>query len=420
MRAPPPPSSLLLSLLVLANCGGPRRAGAIDAGVPDGNGSSTEPDVRDVSAAEPETLLPGSDAEPDNNQETQAPLDAPLDEAAEVAEIPRRYRAVALAAGGVHNCALMEDRRIFCWGNNGFAQLGQGDIKDRAGAHAVNLGAGVKAKAIAAARYATCAIVEDGGVLCWGYRAQLGRRGGLAGGSGAPTDPDARLDLGPGRTARLIGMGYREACAVLDDESVACWGDAYPTARITSGPLATKVASLTAFGTGVAGLSVDGKLVHLGSKRGFVQPDDGDRFVTVGGSQFKLCVASAKGRLACGEPQAMAYESTLPYQTLPTALSVADFGPVCALEGTVVWCHNVSGMQRWWAVPGVSPLGTTVAVNLDAPAASLSNGGGNQACALLQDGAVKCWGDLSIASLYGTNTPTPGQPWPPIDFGPRP
>ena len=32
------------------------------------------------------------------------------------------------------------------------------------------------------------------------------------------------LDLGPGRTAKMIGAGAGHTCAVLDDDSVKCWG----------------------------------------------------------------------------------------------------------------------------------------------------------------------------------------------------
>ena len=34
----------------------------------------------------------------------------------------------------------------------------------------------------------------------------------------------ALVDLGTGRTATRIGCGHQNACAVLDDGSLKCWG----------------------------------------------------------------------------------------------------------------------------------------------------------------------------------------------------
>ena len=40
-------------------------------------------------------------------------------------------RAIHVAAGEAHACALLEDRRLWCWGANGAGQLGVGDTDDR-------------------------------------------------------------------------------------------------------------------------------------------------------------------------------------------------------------------------------------------------------------------------------------------------
>ena len=76
-----------------------------------------------------------------------------------------------------HTCALLDDRTVKCWGYNASGQLGQGDAADRGDSPgelgdnlaAVDLGTGRTATAIAAGGYHTCAILDDASVKCWGY-----------------------------------------------------------------------------------------------------------------------------------------------------------------------------------------------------------------------------------------------------------
>lgn len=65
-----------------------------------------------------------------------------------------------------------------CWGSNEGGQLGLGDQIDRGDSagqmgdalDAVDLGTNVTATAVALGSRHTCAIVDDGGVKCWGKR----------------------------------------------------------------------------------------------------------------------------------------------------------------------------------------------------------------------------------------------------------
>ena len=57
---------------------------------------------------------------------------------------------------------------------------------------------------------------------CWGngYAGKLG--------SGSATDksapPSATVDLGTGKTAKQLAAGEAHTCAILDDDTVKCWG----------------------------------------------------------------------------------------------------------------------------------------------------------------------------------------------------
>ena len=77
--------------------------------------------------------------------------------------------AIAIAAGAYHACALLGDGTVACWGyGSGYGQLGTGSFVDSHVPVATAPLAG-KAIAIAAGWYHTCALLDDGSVQCWGY-----------------------------------------------------------------------------------------------------------------------------------------------------------------------------------------------------------------------------------------------------------
>ncbi len=142
--------------------------------------------------------------------------------------------AKAISAGGAHTCAILDDGSVRCWGNNLYGQLGYGntnsvgDRKTPGSVAPVDLGPGRSAVAISVASSHSCAILDDGGVRCWGY----GADGVLGYGStrdlaGTPATVPARMGgvkLGAGRTAVAIGTGDSHTCVLLDDATVRCWG----------------------------------------------------------------------------------------------------------------------------------------------------------------------------------------------------
>ncbi|MCA1683785.1 MAG: hypothetical protein LC708_01455, partial [Actinobacteria bacterium] len=144
--------------------------------------------------------------------------------------------AVAISAGGAHTCAILDDHSVRCWGLGASGQLGYGST-DNVGETAtttpdtagpVNLGAGRTAVAISAGGSHTCAVLDDGGVRCWGEggAGQLGYGNTANVGATPTTTPDTAgpVNLGAGRTALAISAGDQHTCAILDDHSVRCWG----------------------------------------------------------------------------------------------------------------------------------------------------------------------------------------------------
>lgn len=92
----------------------------------------------------------------------------------------------------------------------------------------VDLGTGVKAATIGLAGSHACAVALSGLVKCWGENegGQLGlgdtvARGNLTGHMG---DDLLYVDLGTDVLASSVALGSRHTCAVVDDGGVKCWG----------------------------------------------------------------------------------------------------------------------------------------------------------------------------------------------------
>ncbi|KYF91466.1 hypothetical protein BE17_44695 [Sorangium cellulosum] len=146
--------------------------------------------------------------------------------------------AVLIATGGSHTCVTLWDDSLKCWGNNNYGQLGLGSTANVVGDSStemgdnlapVNLGTNKTTAAIAAGQYHTCALLNDNSVKCWGYnnygQLGLGRSISYVGRSATEMgDNLAPVDLGAHQVAIDIAAGDSHTCALLDDNSVKCWG----------------------------------------------------------------------------------------------------------------------------------------------------------------------------------------------------
>jgi len=143
---------------------------------------------------------------------------------------------VAVAQGDLHTCAILGTGEVKCWGYNTGGQLGLGDTRNRgdgagemgASLPAVDLGTGRTAKAITAGGLHTCAILDNDTVKCWGINSQgqlgLGDTRNRGDSPGEMGDALPVVDLGTNRTAVALTSGWAHTCALLDDATVKCWG----------------------------------------------------------------------------------------------------------------------------------------------------------------------------------------------------
>lgn len=86
--------------------------------------------------------------------------------------MPLGGTAVQIALGYSHTCALLDTGAVRCWGENAIGQLGYGhtnpigDNESPASVGDVQLGG--KAVEIAAGYQHTCALLDTGALRCWG------------------------------------------------------------------------------------------------------------------------------------------------------------------------------------------------------------------------------------------------------------
>ena len=141
-----------------------------------------------------------------------------------------------ICIGFYHMGAILANGTVKAWGRNNYGQLGQGNkttIGDGSGEmgdnlSAIDLGTGRTATAIAAGRYHTVVLLDNGTVKAWGrnhygYLGQ-GNTTDIGDGSNEMGDNLSAIDLGTGRTATAIAAGYYVTLALLDNGTVKAWG----------------------------------------------------------------------------------------------------------------------------------------------------------------------------------------------------
>jgi alpha-tubulin suppressor-like RCC1 family protein len=326
--------------------------------------------------------------------------------------------AVALAAGDNYTCALLDNGAVKCWGDNTYGQLGLGDFERRGdqlyemgdALPAVDLGSGRTALAITAGFNHTCALLDNGSVKCWGENDMYGllglgdteRRGDQPGEMG---DALPAVDLGSGRTAIAVTAGGYHTCALLDDDTIKCWGNNY------SGELGVEDSDDRGWGAGQMGDALPA--VDLGSGHIPVA-------VTAGG--YHTCALLDDNSIKCwgandfggllglgesgnrgDEPGEMG--NALPTVDLGSGRTVVEVAAnvlhTCArLDDASVKCWGYNGYGQLglgdFDVRGDGPgeMGDAL------PAVDLGSGrtaaavavGYAHSCALLDDDTIKCWG----------------------------
>lgn len=305
-------------------------------------------------------------------------------------EVPAREFAT-ISVGSAHACLLYHDSgELRCFGYNDMGQLGQGhrsSIGNEPGEIAsllpVDLGENMSAKQITAGGYHTCALLQDDSVKCfgWGVRGQLGSGwftpvGDSSGDMGASLRP---IDLGDGMLATQVAAGRMHTCVLLQNHAVKCFGEN------EHGELGQGHRQNIGWFVGQMGANLPS--IDLGDGMWAKQIAPGDKFtcVLLQDNSVKCFGLNSAGHLGQGS-----FEG----QNRSIGDEVGEMG------------SNLPAVDL-----GIGVLATQIAT-------------GGHACALLQDNSVKCFGSNYFGQLgqghtldIGDHPGELGANLPPIDLG---
>ena len=134
----------------------------------------------------------------------------------------------SISTGTYHTCALLTDRSVWCWGRGIFGRLADGNAADHYSLWPQQvLPSGTVADSILTGEDHTCATLgttTTASVLCWGTNSS-GECGVTASSSitGATTATGiANVD---GSRARPLALGSSTSCAIASDTTLRCWGN---------------------------------------------------------------------------------------------------------------------------------------------------------------------------------------------------
>ncbi len=133
----------------------------------------------------------------------------------------------AIALGSTFSCALLDDRSVKCWGNSSYLGIettnnygSNNTTMSMSNLTAITFDNNKKVNSIMASNNNACALLEDFTVWCWGNNDQ----GQLGDDSGINSKKPVKVNLGQGKTAKKISFLANYGCAILDDDSIKCWG----------------------------------------------------------------------------------------------------------------------------------------------------------------------------------------------------
>ncbi|NDE81288.1 MAG: hypothetical protein EB037_10295, partial [Actinobacteria bacterium] len=335
--------------------------------------------------------------------------------------------AISISAGSNHTCSLLDDNSVKCWGDNTNGQLGLGDTNargDGASEMGNSLGVvplGVAATSVIASDTTTCATINGGQLKCWGANVfgQLGIGSTNSQGDGSGEIAGlAAVNLGTGRTAIGVAPGYEFTCALLDDQSLKCWG------RNGIGELGIG----TAEGGIIGDHAIGDTAGEMGNSLTAVNLTTSFPVASMALTQWSSCAMFVNGKVKCwgrSHYGQLGYEDlltrgdgasemgeNLPFVNLGTgrtAVSITSgWAHVCVLldNGSVkCWGYNSDGeLGIGDAIEkglGAGQMGDNlVAVNLGTGRTAVAISAGEyHTCAILNGGDVKCWGRNHLGQL---------------------
>jgi hypothetical protein len=318
-----------------------------------------------------------------------------------------------LASGEYHACAVRTNATVWCWGDDGSGQLGDGTTGGTDGLRStpVQVLRGTSTlkgvTKIAAGASHSCAVRTDGSVWCWGD-ASDGQLGNDVAGIGAHRTKAVRVRRLNGDLTGVqhVALGGDHSCALRDDGAVFCWGwDAYgQVGDGTTGEGMGHVRSLAVRvrqGSGYLGNVV---AIAAGAQHSCAAKGDGSVWCWGDGSFGQL--GDGESGLGHQHTKASRVERGGGYLTRASGITAGEFHTCVRRTDASTWCwgSDQDGQLGDGTTGGpVSHLRTKPVQVLRGSGELTSvtgvGAGSYHTCARRSDGSAWCWGDAHFAQL---------------------
>ena len=229
--------------------------------------------------------------------------------------------AMTIDSGAEHTCAVLRTGVIKCWGQNDEGQLGDNSNTNRSTPVSVS-GISNAIKVSGGDRH-TCALLDNGKIKCWG-KGQYGR---LGNGSWSNSKVPVNVSLGSNERAIDVSAGTYHSCAVLDNNTVKCWGGG-GEGRLGDGNTGNHNTPVNVFGGMTNVISVSAGLHHT-------------------------CVVRKTGSVVCWGDNAQGELGTNNYTSSNAPVNMAGANRVTTGQQVVASAHHTcallsSGQARCW------------------------------------------------------------------------
>lgn len=339
-----------------------------------------------------------------------------------------------IVSGNYNSCVIFSDGSLKCWGEAGSGQLLSGGTADRGDAANemginnpfVNVGTGLTVKDLDIGGGHMCAILSNDKVKCWGLNnyGQLGLGDILNKGDGAGESGDSLpyVDLGTGRTAKKIAAGTSHSCAILDNNQLKCWG------RNNSGQLGLGDTTSRGTTSGQMGDSLPVIALGVGKYAKEISAGGAHTCAILNDDTMKCWGANAAGQLLIGSTSARGDGANEMGDFLVAGNLGTSVYATSVLAGTTNNCAilNTGAIKCWGnGTSGKLGIGSTATIG-DAPgelgnalvASNMGTGltvlaasqddSGSHTCSILSNDTVKCWGLGTNGALGLGNSNTIG------------
>ena len=314
---------------------------------------------------------------------------------------------VMVAFGYRHSCAILFNKKAYCWGENVSGQLGNSSNTQSLVPVAVNTSGVLNNKmitSIASAGYHTCVIASDEGmpnyqVYCWGRNdfGQLGNNSTTN--SSVPVAVNTSGVLN-GKTIKSIAVGHMHTCAIASDNKVYCWG------RGGSGDLGNNSTTNSSVPVAVYTAGVlNGKTIKsltAGNYHNCVIASDDLVYCWGNGNDGQLGNNAFVDSLV---PVAVNRTGALSGKTIKSIASGGDHVCVIASDGLLYcWGNNWNGrLGNNSETNSAIPVAVVMSGAFSGKTIKSIAGGNGNSCAIASDNQPYCWGHNGSGQL-GNNT----------------